>query len=395
MSDPVPHRFRRGDVLTEVALPFALDPLCDEYDALTSAMSRTQPPDGFSRDEWGYLVSFLRGAALRAIFAEVFGAPVPVDDEAPRRLALPRQQIAVWLPNNVSLLGPLTVALCLLTGARVRAKSGSGAEDLTVRLRDFILGQDPGPNVTALWRDHLDADRFSRSDPRNRKWSETADARIFFGGNAAAQAVEALPHKPGTPFFAFADHSSIIWAETEALTDQALTTIFRVFQIYGKIGCTSPQRVVLIEGDPKDTTHIAKRLKAIADNASQARPPVHIASDSFMAAQVARAKGWQSYRTETGGAVFLAGGAPGEPLPGLMSLAIDAMPLDAAAAALPANIQTVGHVASSERLAAWLPVLARTPTLRVVPARQMHHFGPFWDGQAFWQGLFRFIDVKA
>ncbi len=125
MSEPILHPFRRGAVTIAVSLPFALDARWDENDVLTSATSRTQPPEAFSRNAWGYLISFLRGSAPRGIFAEVFGAPIDQAD-LPQSLAVPPQQIAVWLPNNVSLHGPLNVALRLDTGAYLVLAAGGG-----------------------------------------------------------------------------------------------------------------------------------------------------------------------------------------------------------------------------------------------------------------------------
>ena len=395
MSDMHRYRFRAAQITTEVALPFSLDAICRDYDALTSKMVRQQPPPQFSRDEWGYLVSVLRGAHLRAVFDQVFGSPVPQAGDLPDRLAFAKSEIAIWLPNNVSLLGPLSVAFCLLSGARVHAKAGSRAENLTAGLQSAILDQlDPGSVLAGMWRDRLQTAQFARDDPRNAAWSQTADARIFFGSDAAALAVEALPHKPGTPFYAFADHSSLIWADAAALDEAALTTLLRVFRVYGKFGCTSPQRLVLIDGTAAQADAVARDLQALADRDSH-EVPVHIASDNFMAAQVARARGGQAYQDAKGGMVFVTGADPAETAPGLMSLAIDTQSLDQAVAMLPRNIQTIGHAAPPERLQDWARALAGTAALRFVPIRQMHHFGPFWDGQPFWQGLFRMIDIKG
>lgn len=377
----------------DVALPFELDALCDEYDALTARMARRPAPAAFSRDEWGYLLSFLRGDAIRAVFIDSFG---PMGEgHGPARIARPPLTIAVWLPNNVSLLGPLTAALCLLTGARVSAKAGIASENLTAALRDEILNVGAGPVLTRMWENNLETERFDRLDPRNADWSASADARVFFGSDEAATKVEALPHVAGTPFFAFGNHSSLVWADPEALDDAALTMLLRVFRIYGKAGCTSPQRLVLIDGKAEQTIRIADRLKSLWDAQSTTLPPVHIASDSFMAEQVARAQGWHATRTQDGGAVFLADGASPDDLPGLMSLKIVAQPQQSAVDALPDNIQTVGHIAPDARIRDWARTLSNSRALRLVPVREMHHFGPFWDGQPFWRGLFQVMDVRT
>lgn len=76
MSEPKPiyHTFQdSNDRIIELGLPFLLDALCDEYDALTARLARRAAPDAFGRDEWGYLLSFLRGSALRRVFTQCFG----------------------------------------------------------------------------------------------------------------------------------------------------------------------------------------------------------------------------------------------------------------------------------------------------------------------------------
>lgn len=405
MSEPatsglIAHRFKDHAGPCEVMLPFALEDLALAYDRLTTKLSRAPVPEAFSRDEWGYLLSFMRGSRLRDVFAQNFGPrPEPHEQEPhglPARLILPRSDIAIWLPNNVSLLGPLTVILSLATGARVHAKAGSGSENLTAALRDKILSSHPDLLLEWMWSEQLTTESFDRRDPRNRSWSERAQARIFFGGDAAAAAVEALPHRLGTPFFAFRDHSSLVWADPAALQDDAeLLTLWRVFQVYGKVGCTSPQRVVLIGGSLTEAISLARRLKAVVDAAPGVLPPVHIASDSVMSEQVARANGWHTERTALSDAVFMAGENWEQSLPGLMGMQILALPLDVTLAMLPENIQTIGYIASKPVVAQWTRALLGIPALRVVPVRNMHHFGPFWDGQAFWRGLFREIEIRS
>lgn len=396
MSDLVAHRFQDLTGISEVLLPFGLDDLCSAFDALTTQMAREPAPEAFSRDEWGYLMGFMRGRALRSVFEASFGPASNDRGSMPTRMLAPRDEIAIWLPNNVSLLGPLTAILAIITGAEVRAKAGSGSENLTATLRDHILARDPKPILRELWQDRLTAESFDRRDQRNGDWSRKADARIFFGGNAAAAEVEALDHKPGTPFFAFSDHSSLVWADPAALMDEtALTSLWRVFQVYGKTGCTSPQRLVLIDGSPDDATSAMQRLATHVDDLAGPPPAMHIASDSVMTEQVARARGWQTARTAKGEAVFMAGGPPSREIPGLRGMQITAQSLDDALSDLPDNIQTIGHIASSDTVLQWTRALAGSRALRLVPVQAMHHYGPFWDGQNFWRGLFRETEIRG
>ena len=104
--------------------PFDLEAVLADWAALRPAMTRTVP-DGFERDEWAYLIQFLDRDNLKGAFTASFGEPVePVEPGADGTgvLARPRGTVAVWLPNNVSLLGPLTLILLTLTGNRIPAE---------------------------------------------------------------------------------------------------------------------------------------------------------------------------------------------------------------------------------------------------------------------------------
>src|SRR5579862_8505088 len=120
--------FESASGRTALALPFSQPQIVAEWGALRSAMRKTVPGE-FSRDEWAYLMTFLSPENLHAPFLEAFGRPATGGRVS--RLARPRGVVAVWLPNNVSLLGPLTLALLSLTGNRILLKGGSHSQDLT------------------------------------------------------------------------------------------------------------------------------------------------------------------------------------------------------------------------------------------------------------------------
>jgi hypothetical protein len=63
--------------------------------------------------------------------------------------------------------------------------------------------------------------------------------------------------------------------------------------------------------------------------------------------------------------------------------------------ALPANIQTIGHVLVEPQSPGWLELLADTAVKRFVPVAAMHHFSPVWDGSNFWRSLFEQVDIAA
>jgi hypothetical protein len=61
---------------------------------------------------------------------------------------------------------------------------------------------------------------------------------------------------------------------------------------------------------------------------------------------------------------------------------------------LPPNIQTLGHSFVDPQDQRWLRLAARTRIKRLVPIARMHHFGPLWDGQRFWDQCFEEVEVQ-
>src|ERR1044071_5041689 len=103
-------RRRRGGARMSEALIAA-------WTRVQRAMIRTRP-EAFTRDEWAYLIAFVDAERLRGGF-----------DFGPGVLPRPRGRVALWPPNNVSLLRQLTLILPTLTGNRVRVKAGSRAAE--------------------------------------------------------------------------------------------------------------------------------------------------------------------------------------------------------------------------------------------------------------------------
>jgi hypothetical protein len=67
--------------------------------------------------------------------------------------------------------------------------------------------------------------------------------------------------------------------------------------------------------------------------------------------------------------------------------------LDETLQALPPSIQTIGHALVEPSSPRWLNALARSKVKRFVPIGIMHHFGPVWDGHAFFRQLFEEVEV--
>ncbi len=386
--------FDDGSRQIAVALPFDLDAWIGEWSGLRSTMIRNCP-DAFARDEWAYLITFLDPEALRRMFESHFGKRTSDSSAAIAALARPRGPIAIWLPNNVSLLGPLTLILASLSGNPVWLKAGSRSEDLAAAFLDFCRTALPQGPLADYLQSRVRLESFDRDDPRVREMAQTAAVRIVFGSDEAVAAIDALPHPPESISFAFSDRRSEAWIEPSRVDDATLENLAKVFAIYGQAGCTSPRRVVLIDGTIDEARSARDRLLAVWRKAIPRDPPMHQASANIMTRQHAAILGWSAELTERHGAVLAVGDASLPEIEGPSVLPFVALPLEQAIAQLPSKIQTIGHAVANPRNPRWLRMLASTSVKRFVPLARMHHFGPVWDGLRFWQMFFEEVEVAS
>jgi phenylacetate-CoA ligase len=385
--------FIAGGRRTRLLLPFRLDGALDDWAALRSAMAR-QKPDPFTRDEWASLMGFLDRDFLEGVFREAFGDREPVE-EGPHVTARPGGPVALWLPNNVSLLGALTLILLSLTGNTIRIKAGSRADDLTRLFLDYALTHLRQGEL----RDHLarlvTVEIFSRDDARNTEWASSARTRIAFGSDAGVAAVQALPHPVDSVGFSFGHRVSQAWLEPAACDDRALESLLRVFDIYGQAACTSPGRVVLLDATREQALALRDRLLAIWKRIFPRAPETAVASTSILDHQWASAEGWDSRLAEGHGAAFAVGDAGVDPPAGQRILPLTAMTISEALARLPERIQTIGHAVSPERERGLPSLVAPRGVKRFVPVAAMHRFGPVWDGQDFWRQTFAVLEEAS
>jgi hypothetical protein len=391
MSSRIYH-FEASAGRTALALPFDLDEWIGGWDSLRHAMIRTVP-EPFTRDEWAYLVTFLDPHNLWQPFRQCFGSSAASSSKPAEWLIRPRGPVAVWLPNNVSLLGPLTLILISLSGNPVRLKAGSQAEDLAEAFVAFARARLPAGTLAEYLGSQVRLERFDRQDPRNREMAAQASARIVFGSDETAAAIDSLPHPPDSIAFAFSDRLSEAWIEPACADDQTLTMLIKVFAIYGQAGCTSPRRVVLLNGSMAEARRMRDRLVELWPQTITRSAPMHVASQNIMTRQLAAALGWEALSAPNNAAVIAAGSMDLPPVAGLMTLPIVPATVEQACGQLPANIQTIGHALKDASAAGWLERLAHTSIKRFVPLGRMHHFGPVWDGFGFWRQLFEEVEI--
>ena len=387
------HFFKAPAGTIALALPFDYQQAIADWSTLRSLMVRQVPPE-FTRDEWAYLVTFLERDSLLRPFLTAFGAEVAAPDQAPSLLYRPRGSIAVWLPNNVSLLGPLTLILLSLTGQPIRLKLGSSAQDLTGAYLQYALANLPQGEFKAYLSSQVITESFGRDDPRQQELTSNAQVRVIFGSDAAAEAIHHLPHPVESLGFSFVDRQSEAWLEQGALNEQVLTNLIKVFAIYGQAGCTSPRRVILLDGSETAVRRLRDDLLDLWPTIAPAEVPMHTASANVMAEQWSRALGWDARRTARSAALLAHGTRDLPAFEASMALSIQGASREQALQDLPANIQTIGHALEVPDDPVWLRLLAGSRVRRFVALGQMHHFASIWDGQEFWRQCFEPMEVR-
>lgn len=375
----------------QVRLPFDMRSLLQGWGKVRSAMLK-EVPESYSRDEWAYLAAFLSKESLMLPFEQSFGSAAP-DTGSISLLARPRGSVGLWLPNNVSLLGPLMLIVVSISGNRLRMKAGSRSEDLTGVFLDFARKYAGDGALSAYLRDHVRHQVFSSDDTRNREIAATSAVRIVFGSDEAAAAIDALPHPLDSTGISFSDRRSEAWLEPDRCDDATLRDLIKVFAIYGQAGCTSPSRVVLLNSDRAAALKLRDRLLALWPAVLRRRTAMNLASDNVRSWQLARSAGWDSVLVPENRAVISVGDYDLKTYSSLMEMRIIPATAAAARAALPGNIQTIGHALRDP--ASWLETLDGTNMARFVPLATMHYFETVWDGRDFFAQLFTYTRVKA
>lgn len=393
MSEGFWLRLGAGAACTSVR--FLHDPqvVADAWQVLRTRMIRERDP-AFTRMEWAYLLHFLDRERLQNVWEQGFGeAAAGAAAELPRKIAIARGRVALWLPNNVSLLGVLTLVLISLTGAQVRVKTGSRSEDLCAPFLAYAGAMAPeGPLREWITR-CVDVRSFNRDDPANADMSRWAEARIFFGGDPAAGVVEALPHAVGSPWFPFGNRTSEAWLSAQAAArPESALSLAKAFAIYGQAGCTSPKRAVVVGGSAEDARRLARLLEQAWPLASAGDAPPAEASEVVLGEQRARAAGFETSRLRRNSALLVLSPASAPRAFAHRGLQVQWGSLDEVVATCPANLQTVGHD-EAELPDAWRAAFATTAGNRLVPLARMHDFGPVWDGVAWWRNLFRIVET--
>ncbi len=385
------HYFESAEGSRAAVFPFPLNEFIDDWASLRAPLLKNKPA-AFNRTEWAYLIGELEPKRLASYVERSFGTQLPVAPPSVKTLFRPRGTVAVWLPNNVSLLGPLSAVALSLTGNSLLLKSGSQATDLTAEFLGIVHRHLRPGHLKSAIEQRVRHETFDRHDERNRAWAEQAEVRIVFGADGTADEIHGMQPSKGASI-SFTDKRSTVWMEAGAWTDEVLKNLIRVFAIYGTAGCSSPRSVVLLDGTCEQANQVKQRLIELWGEAVKERPPQHIASSNYLCLQTALALGWDAGLAGLNAAVIATGRA-GLPEPsGPMFLPVTGATLEEAISGLPANVQTIGYALAAPNDPRWVSILGRTMAKRFVPISQMHHFGPVWDGRNYWRECFEQVDL--
>ncbi len=360
---------------------------------LQKVMIRSVPP-GFTRDEWAYLIAFLGVESLSAPIEQSFGRRIGPTNGF-KTVYVPRGTIAVWLPNNVSLLGPLTAVLLSLTGQHLKFKLGSRGDNLVESFLDYAVQHTQNDALRHYIESSVECLAIRRDAPEVKQLVDESAVRIVFGSDNAAKSVHDLSSTPSSVGFSFIDKHSEAWIDSRRLNDAALIELVKVFAIYGRAGCTSPKRVVLLEGTQEQALDLQRRLVQIWDKVVVDDTPPHQASENVMARQWALANNWCAELVERNKGVIAVGDMSKTPAETHLCMNVVTATLEQALEHLPSNTQTVGYLCDSVQRELWLTALCEKKIHRFVPLGEMHHFSHVWDGQNFWAGCFQALEVGA
>jgi hypothetical protein len=228
---------------------------------------------------------------------------------------------------------------------------------------------------------------------RQQDLAKHSQIRVVFGSDAAAESIHQLPHPLESLGFSFVDRQSEAWLEQEAVNELTLGTLIKVFAIYGQAGCTSPKRVILLDGSEDAVRRLRDDLLELWPTVISGEIPMHTASANVMAEQWANALGWDARRTSQNAALLAHGASSLPAFETLTALRIQGATREQALADLPPNIQTIGHALKDPEDPAWLKLLSGSKVRRFVPLGRMHHFGSIWDGQEFWRQCFEPMEL--
>lgn len=386
------------------SLAVALDDLSEVLLTRGNRLIAAYPASGLP-----FLARFCRSDQLLPLIDDSLGDASCLDRFVSRpalpqseRRAFARGLVVHWLAGNVPTLGALSLVSAMMTKNASIVRMPSAAEAM---LSDLLaafhaMGESHRALASAVAVLRYDRDDRATAEALSRE----ADVRIAWGGDESTAAVRALPSRSGVADLFFTDRSSLaIVGRGHASGDRAATTarlLAHDISVFEQKACASPHTVfVACDDDDARDAFAAVLAEAMGSALRQIpkRPPSPQESQAILNLRGQYAmfhRAWHPNgldysvladdRTETGPAI------------GNRTVFVRRLPpLETLAAALPANVQSVGLAADGDEREAITDFLGRAGVLRFPALGAMTHFELPWDGLAIPQYLVRWATRPA
>ncbi|MBJ6749867.1 LuxE/PaaK family acyltransferase [Geomonas anaerohicana] len=324
-------------------------------------------------------------------------------------IAVPRGTAFHVAPSNVETIFLYSWALSLLAGNRnvVRIPQEVSPRMFTLLQAMRDLAQD------ARWSGIAETNRFlsyPRDDSCNRYFSERADLRIIWGGDATALHFRALPGKAAVKDVVFCDKVSFCVVQAERylrLSDEEVNEAARLFHNdayqFDQKACSSPQ-IVYFAGNREACHDASSRFwRALREKA----PPGGTGNDTsamdklvfgYQTAVRARGAHWPRGIPDAGPVVMRVEKGAISDLPatcgGGFFFECFVTDLEELASLVQRNAQTLTYLGlTTEEIRAVGSVLCATGIERVVPVGKALDFAPVWDGYVLFSELTKRVSI--
>lgn len=315
-----------------------------------------------------------------------------------------RGTVGHWLAGNVPILGMISAVLSILTRNRSVLKVPSQAMDTVTPFLETFLDPEMGEAAEAgrAIAKACVVVRFGREEAAaHLALADHADVRMVWGAREAVASVRSLAstRRPEAETIAFGPKLSACVVDPAIVTDSDLDLVARDGALFFQLACTSPHAVFVL-GGPEDAAAVARRLdEAFARQVERGFLP---ACDQFQGSRVLE------YRARIGlsGGLVLPGRGTGWtvavdraakefPNWGFRFLTVIPVPdLDAIAALLPENVQSLACVLTDSVISGIVDHPGFSRVCRLTTPGHMHDFVLPWDGVQVLERLVRRLSVE-
>ena len=309
-------------------------------------------------------------------------------------------------PSNVDTMFFYSLTLALLGGNKNIIRVSSRMDDPLVFRLFELLNELLSTETHQIFRNYINIVTYERNDAQNEAFSERADARVIWGGDATINQFKQYKTKKRVKDLYFADRVSYTLINTTAeQTDTAMAQLvkdlFNDVYTFDQMGCSSPHCLFFVGTEENNTTYrnyIYKNLSAMAqemyerDLSSMASFKFNKATDDLIDDAVSSLVRDNNYlvlsKVETHDIPHSCG------MGYLYYTSLNT--LDAIVPYLNEKTQTLGHWGFSEKdLTALNAVCPPHSVDRIVPVGKALEFDHIWDGYDIFGELIKYRSVRS